>query len=168
MIRSLKQKVFWSILLSAAGVLLVILLAINVLRMAQTASKRDSVLDAAPMLLMPEPGEEPGMKPGEEPGLEPGAAEPGMDRGRDKDPDGRGRADLLRSVSEGELGVVWVDSSLLSQYSTKPTASPSNIPHPRPLLNQLPLPNHHHRRLRHNFQRPQTTEHQRRHGVLRE
>ncbi len=110
MIRSLKQKVFWSILLSAAGVLLVILLAINVLRMAQTASKRDSVLDAAPMLLMPEPGEEPGMKPGEEPGLEPGAAEPGMDRGRDKDPDGRGRADLLRSVSEGELGVVWVDS----------------------------------------------------------
>ena len=108
MIRSLKQKVFWSILLSAAGVLLVILLAINVLRAAQTASKRDSILDTALTLLWPESGAE---GPGTEPGnMDPANEEPGKDRGRGKDQDGKGRSELLRSVSEGELGVMLVDA----------------------------------------------------------
>ena len=113
MIRSLKRKVFWSILLSAAGVLLVILLAINVLRIAQTASKRDSILDTALSLLSPEsetdgPWTDPGManQGAEDPGME----DPGMDRGREKKRDDRGRSELLRSVSEGELGVMLVDA----------------------------------------------------------
>lgn len=85
MIDSLRRKVFWSILLSAAGVLLAILLAINVLKLVQTASKRNSILDSALMMLQSE-------------------AEP--DRGPgDKRGGGRDRGELLRSVSEGELGV---------------------------------------------------------------
>ena len=85
MIESLRRKVFWSILLSAGGVLLAILLAINVLKLAQTASKRESILDSAPMMLQSEPETERG---------------PGDRRGG-----GRDRGELLRSVSEGELGV---------------------------------------------------------------
>ena len=54
MIGSLRRKVFWSILLSAAGVLLAILLAINVLKLVQTASKAESILDSAMFLLSPE------------------------------------------------------------------------------------------------------------------
>ena len=84
MIESLRRKVFWSILLSAAGVLLAILLAINVLKLVQTASKRNSILDSALMMLQAE--SEPERGPG------------------DKRGGGRDRGELLRSVSEGELG----------------------------------------------------------------
>ena len=63
MIDSLRRKVFWSILLSAAGVLLAILLAINVLKLVQTASKRDSILESAMFLLSPERMPEPGRGP---------------------------------------------------------------------------------------------------------
>ena len=84
MIVSLRRRVFWSILLSAAGVLLMILVAINVLKLAQTASKRDSILDSARVLLRQDDGPE-----RERDGF----------RGGERD-----KADLLRSVSEDELG----------------------------------------------------------------
>ena len=84
MIVSLRRRVFWSILLSAAGVLLMILVAINVLKLAQTASKRDSILDSARVLLRQDDGPE-----REHDGF----------RGGERD-----KADLLRSVSEDELG----------------------------------------------------------------
>ena len=86
MIGSLRRRVFWSILLSAAGVLLAILLAINVLKLAQTASKAESILDSARMLLQPEEGPE---------------------RERDGFRDGgRDKSELLRSVSQDELGAL--------------------------------------------------------------
>ena len=91
MIGSLRRRVFWSILLSAAGVLLVILLALNVLKLLQSDSKRESILDSALSLLQSE----------QEPGPE---RERGGVRG-----DGRGRSDLLRAASEGELGVLLLD-----------------------------------------------------------
>ena len=96
MIIRLKRRVFWSILLSAAGILLAILLAINVLNTVQTASKRDSILDSALMLLQSAQG-------------------PERDRG-DMRGGGRERAELLRSVSEDELGVIEIgaDGALIS------------------------------------------------------
>ncbi len=93
MIQSLRRKVFWSILLSAAGVLLLILLAINGLQLSQTASKRESILDMAMMLLRRDPG--PMGMPGED------------FRGPRRD---EGKADLLRSVSENELGIILLDA----------------------------------------------------------
>ncbi len=98
MITSLRRRVFWSILLSAAGVLLAILLAINVLRLAQTASKRESILDSAMMMLPPEFGMERGH---------------GNARGG-----GRDRSELLRSVSEDELGVLALgaDGSVIAWF----------------------------------------------------
>ena len=95
MIDSLRRKVFWSILLSAAGVLLAILLAINVLKLVQTASKRDSILESAMFLLSPE------RMPEQEAERGPGALRPG----------GRDRFDLMRSVSEDELGALALDES---------------------------------------------------------
>ena len=86
MIDRLKRRVFWSILLSAAGVLLAILLAINVLKLTQTASKRDSILDSAQMLLWQDAG--------------PARERDGFRGG------GRDKAELLRSVSEDELGAL--------------------------------------------------------------
>ena len=89
MITSLRRRVFWSILLTAAGILLAILVAINVLKLVQTASKRESILDSALTMLQPAPGPE-----------------------RERDDmrgGGRGRSELLRSVSEGELGVLLLD-----------------------------------------------------------
>ena len=86
MIGSLHRKVFWSILLSAAGVLLAILLAINVLKLTQSASKAESILDSGRMLLEPESG-------------------PGRER-EDFRGGGRNKAELLRSVSEDELGAL--------------------------------------------------------------
>ncbi len=91
MIDSLRRKVFWSILLSAAGVLLAILLAINVLQLVQTASKRESILDSALMMLQPEGGPERGRG-----GIRSG---------------GRDRSELLRSVSEDELGALALDEN---------------------------------------------------------
>ena len=88
MITSLRRKVFWSILLSAAGVLLAILLAFNVLRLAQTASKKESILDTALMMLQTDAENE---------------------KGRGKGRGGKDRSELLRSVSEGELGVIELD-----------------------------------------------------------
>lgn len=109
MIRNLRRKVFWSILLSAAGVLLAILLAINVLRIEQTASKRESILDSALMMLQPEDefewdDFEPDEFELEDPDWDDFVREPGGPRG-----DGKDRFDLLRSVSEGELGVLLLD-----------------------------------------------------------
>jgi signal transduction histidine kinase len=98
MITSLRRRVFWSILLSAAGVLLAILLAINVLRLAQTASKRESILDSAMRMLPPEFG---------------------MERGRgNARGGGRDRSELLRSVSEDELGVLALgaDGSVIAWF----------------------------------------------------
>ena len=93
MIDSLRRKVFWSILLSAAGVLLAILLAINVLKLLQTASKRDSILESAMFLLSSErpPEGEPEHGPG------------------DKRGGGRDKSELMRSVSEDELGALALD-----------------------------------------------------------
>ncbi len=90
MIGSLRRKVFWSILLSAAGVLLAILLAIIVLTRMQTASKQNMILDSALMMLRAETEPEWG---------------PGDKRGGERD-----RGELLRSVSEGELGVFVLDA----------------------------------------------------------
>ncbi len=90
MINSLKRKVFWSILLSAAGVLLAILLGINGLKAAQTVEKRESILDSALMMLPPEPGAEKGLE--------------------DLRGGGRDRFELLRSASEEELGVLQLDA----------------------------------------------------------
>ena len=86
MIGSLHRRVFWSILLSAGGVLLAILLAINVLKLTQTASKAESILDSGRMLLEPESG-------------------PGRER-EDFRGGGRNKSELLRSVSEDELGAL--------------------------------------------------------------
>ena len=86
MIGSLRRKVFWSILLSAAGVLLAILLAINVLKLVQMASKEESILDSGRMLLDPEIG-----------------------AGREREElrgGGRNKSELIRSVSQDELGAV--------------------------------------------------------------
>ncbi len=91
MIGSLRRKVFWSILLSAAGVLLAILLAINVLKLVQTASKRESILDSGLRMPQAEPG-------------------PGPER-REFPGGGRDQFELLRSVSQGELGVLLLDES---------------------------------------------------------
>ena len=96
MIKSLKRKVFWSILLSAAGVLFVILLAINVLKLAQTASMRDSILNSALMMLRMDERES--------------GAEEDAEPGRINNRGGRGKAELLRSVSEDELGVILLDA----------------------------------------------------------
>ena len=85
MIGRLQRRVFWSILLSAAGVLLAILLAINVLKLAQTASKAEAILDSGRMLLEPESGPE---------------------HGRENERDGRNKSELIRSVSQDELGAV--------------------------------------------------------------
>lgn len=103
MIKSLRRKVFGSILLSAAGVLLLILLALNGLQWAQTASKKESILDMGLMLLQPEPM--PGAGPAGGPGG-PGNA-PGEDfRGPRKD-----KAELMRSVSQDELGGLLLDEA---------------------------------------------------------
>ena len=95
MIESLRRKVFWSILLSAAGVLLAILLAINVLKLVQTASKAESILDSAMFLLSPErtPEGEPERGPADNRG------------------GGRDRSELLRSVSADELGALALDEN---------------------------------------------------------
>ena len=108
MIASLRRKVFWSILLSAAGVLLVILVAINALQLSQTASKKESILDTADMLLRPDagPGEEFKTVPAGEPGANP-AGEFGTDSG--PGPRRDDKAALLRSVSEDELGILLLD-----------------------------------------------------------
>ncbi len=90
MINRLKRRVFWSILLSAAGVLLAILIAINIVGLAQTASKMDSVLDSALMMLQPDSGT--------------GRGHGGMPGG------GKGRGEFLRSASAGELGLVLFDA----------------------------------------------------------
>ena len=96
MIDSLRRKVFWSILLSAAGVLLAILLAINVLKLVQTASKRDSILDSGMFLLSQERTPEGETERG-----------PGDRRGGG----GKDRSELLRSVSEDELGALALDEN---------------------------------------------------------
>ncbi len=91
MITDLKKKVFWSILFSAAGVLLAILIAINILKVFQTASKRESILDSALMMLRP-------------------AGDMGWERG-DKRGGGKDNFELLRAVSEDELGALQLDSA---------------------------------------------------------
>ena len=90
MIKSLRRKVFWSILLSAAGVLLVILLAFNILNLAQTAAKVDSILDSASDLVQP--------------------GETGM-HGHGGHKGEKNKSELLRSVSEDELGILMLDDT---------------------------------------------------------
>ena len=85
MIGRLHRRVFWSILLSAAGVLLAILLAFDILKLAQTASKANSILDSGRMLLEPEGGPQ---------------------RGRENERGSRDRSELIRSVSRDELGAI--------------------------------------------------------------
>ena len=89
MISSLKRKVFWSILLSAAGVLLAILVAINILQISQTVSKRESILNSALMMLPEESGFGP--------------------RHDDMRGGGKDKGELLRAISEDELGVIYLD-----------------------------------------------------------
>ncbi|MDO4803974.1 MAG: HAMP domain-containing sensor histidine kinase, partial [Lachnospiraceae bacterium] len=84
------HKVFWSILLSAAGVLLAILIAFNILRQVQTASKMESILDSAFMMLKQENEME--------------KRHGGIREG------GKDKSEMLRSVSEGELGAILLDS----------------------------------------------------------
>ena len=93
MIESLRRKVFWSILVSAAGVLMVILIAINILGLIQTASKKDSIMESALSMVRSDIGFERGR---------------GNARGNGR-ADG-GRSELLRSVSEGELGVFMMNA----------------------------------------------------------
>ena len=93
MIESLRRKVFWSILVSAAGVLMVILIAINILGLIQTASKKDSIMESALSMVRSDIGFERGR---------------GNGRGNGR-ADG-GRSELLRSVSEGELGVFMMNA----------------------------------------------------------
>lgn len=93
MIERLRRKVFWSILVSAAGVLLVILIAINILGLIQTASKKDSIMESALSMVRSDIGFERGR---------------GNGRGNGR-ADG-GRSELLRSVSEGELGVFMMNA----------------------------------------------------------
>ena len=99
MIESLRRKVFWSILLSAAGVLLAILLAINFLKLSQTASKKNSILESALMMVRQD-----------------SLPEQGPGQGRDGMRDDRDKAEFMRSVSEDELGVLKLsdDGSILS------------------------------------------------------
>ena len=90
MIGRLKSKVFWSILLTAAGVLLVLIVALNVLELAQTASTRDSVLGSAMTMFREENGS--------------GQKKEGR-RG-----EGKSKAEMMRFVSEDELGLFTLDS----------------------------------------------------------
>ena len=99
MISSLRKKVFWSILLSAAGVLLVILIAFNVLKLAQTSSKVGSILDSAPMLLEEERGTGAPVPQNQ-------GQDPGQNQGRGDRRGERNKSELMRSVSEDELGAV--------------------------------------------------------------
>ena len=96
MIKSLRRKVFWSIFLIAAGVLLAILLAINILSLVQTASKRNSILESSLMMLQQDPEQNSELGPG--PGRD--------DRRNDRD-----KSELMRSLSEDELGVIKLDES---------------------------------------------------------
>ena len=102
MIKDLRKKVFWSILLTAAGLLLAILLAINVLNLVQTASKKKSILESALTLLQQESG-----------------TGKGHDSARGI---GKGRSELLRSVSEDELGVLLLETDGSSVSGTGCTA----------------------------------------------
>ncbi len=97
MIGGLRRRVFWSIFLSAGGVLLAILLAINALRLIQTASKIGSVLDSALSMRLMDDGADPMPEGDPMPGGDPGL---GGYRGE------RDRAELLRSVSGDELGLL--------------------------------------------------------------
>lgn len=90
MIDSLRRKVFWSILLSASGVLLAILLSLNILMLIQTHGKKESILDAAVLMLQPE-AESRGRG-----GLREG---------------GKNKTEFLRSASQGELGVLLLDEN---------------------------------------------------------
>lgn len=120
MISSLRRKVFWSILLSAAGVLLVILLAFNILRIQQTGATRESILDSARMMLQPEDGfewddfdpDDPDQVDFDPDNLDEDDFAPGDFRPKPGGlyEDDRDRFDFLRSVSEGELGVLVRDS----------------------------------------------------------
>ncbi len=85
MIKRLRRKVFWSILLSAASVLLVILLTFNLLNLEQNRKTANEILDSAAELLSNQ--------------------REGHGHGRK----GRGSPELLRSVSKGELVVLELD-----------------------------------------------------------
>ncbi|MBQ3955282.1 MAG: HAMP domain-containing histidine kinase, partial [Clostridia bacterium] len=86
MIEKLKRKVFRSIFFSAAGVLFVILLALNLMNVGQMIQKERSVMDSAQSMLFSEKKEK--------------------DRGRNGE---KGKPDLLRSVSEDELVIARLD-----------------------------------------------------------
>ena len=86
MIEKLKRKVFRSIFFSAAGVLFVILLALNLMNVGQMIRKERSVMDSAQSMLFSEKKEK--------------------DRGRNGE---KGKPDLLRSVSEDELVIARLD-----------------------------------------------------------
>ena len=85
MIEKLKRKVFRSIFFSAAGVLFAILLALNLMNVGQTIQKERSVMDSAQSMLFSEKNEK------------------GRGHG------GKGKPDLLRSVSEDELVIARLD-----------------------------------------------------------
>ena len=85
MIEKLKRKVFRSIFFSAAGVLFAILLVLNLMNVGQTIRKERSVMDSAQSMLFSEKNEK--------------------SRGHG----GKGKPDLLRSVSEDELVIARLD-----------------------------------------------------------
>ena len=91
MINRLRKSVFRSIFFSAAGVLFVIIIALNVLNQIQTAEKADEILDSATELLYGDNYDDFG-------------------RGRNRDNRHRGKSELLRSVSVDELGIIQLDS----------------------------------------------------------
>lgn len=90
MINRLRKSVFRSIFLSAAGVLLVIIIALNVLTQIQTVQKANLILRSA-LELQHGFGNEYGM-------------------GRNRDNRHRGKSELLRSVSADELEIIQLDS----------------------------------------------------------
>ena len=86
MTERLRKRVFCSIFFSAAGVLLAILIALNALNLIQTEEKAAKILDTAAELM-------------ENVGTTAGA-------GKGRSARSQAKAELLRSVSEDELGLI--------------------------------------------------------------
>ncbi|MBR2822847.1 MAG: HAMP domain-containing histidine kinase [Clostridia bacterium] len=90
MISTLRKSVFRSIFFSAAGVLFVIIIALNGLNLIQTAEKADRILDSAAEVMY---------SPANAYGI-----------GKNRDNRHRGKSELLRSVSADELGFIQLDA----------------------------------------------------------
>ena len=105
MIRKLQKKVFWSILLSAAGVLFVLLVVWNSVQYIRTTQKYESTLDSADETLFSTEAEDHGHGHGENENKDGSAVN--IIKGKGK---GKGKSGLFRSLSAGEFGMFELDA----------------------------------------------------------